>query len=61
MPATITFDALVNRFGEISAWQYLTEIEKASGFKPQASVPDPEARLAKALRAQDTAHYSKAA
>ena len=48
------FSQLVDRFGEISAWQHLVEIERAAGLEPQSLVIDPEARLARALCAQDT-------
>ena len=60
--SNLHFDALIERFGEISAWQYLAEIEKASGILPrQSSGADPETRLAHALHIQDmarTAHIA---
>jgi len=49
----MNFAHLVERFGEISAWHFLAEIEKAAGIRPQHSVADPEARLAHACFLQD--------
>lgn len=47
------FDHLVERFGEIAAWHYLAEIEKAAGILPRYLIADPELRLVAALHAQD--------
>jgi hypothetical protein len=47
------FHDLVKRHGEILAWHYLAEIERAAGIRPQHSVADPEARLAHACFLQD--------
>ena len=49
-----TFSYLVDRFGEVTAWHYLVEIEKAAHIRPQRSISDPELRLANALRTQDS-------
>jgi hypothetical protein len=49
----LTFEYLVEHFGEVAAWHYLAEIEKAARLQPQRSVADPEARLAYALHIQD--------
>lgn len=49
----LSFEQLIERYGEISAWHFLAEIEKAAGIKPQRSVADPEARLAHACFLQD--------
>ena len=60
--SNLHFDALVERFGEISAWQYLAEIEKAAGIHPRQSWgADPEARLAHALHIQDMARTAQVA
>jgi hypothetical protein len=48
-----SFSQLADRFGEIAAWHYLVEIEKAAGIYPQQHIADPEARLTNALRIQD--------
>jgi hypothetical protein len=58
----ISFDNLIVRFGEVSAWHYLTEIEKAAGICTSLSLDaDPEARLTLALQAQDMAHTPRLA
>ncbi len=51
---TFNFDQLVSRYGEILAWQYLAEIEKAAFLPSQQHIDDPEARLARALEIQDS-------
>ncbi len=53
-----SFSQLADRFGEVIAWHCLTEIERASGMRPQWQIADPEMRLANALRAQDAARSS---
>lgn len=50
----MTFEEMVDRFGEISAWQYLAEIEKAAGINPRYEIADPAVRLVYAYRLQDT-------
>lgn len=52
MPWNPTFGHLVDRFGEVLAWQYLHEIEKASHIRHPEFI-DPETRLANAIRKQD--------
>ena len=55
----ISFDNLVCHFGEVLAWHYLAEIEKASGILPRQSWgSDPETRLAHAQHIQDMARTS---
>jgi hypothetical protein len=49
----ISFEQLVDRYGEISAWYLLAEIEKAAGIQPKHENTDPEARLTFACRLQD--------
>ena len=49
----ITFEGMANRFGEIIAYHYLEQIERAADMQPQRLVANPEIRLAAALRAQD--------
>jgi hypothetical protein len=49
----ITFEGMANRFGEVMAYQYLEQIERAADLLPQRSVANPEIRLANAIRAQD--------
>ncbi len=49
----ITFEGMTDRFGEIMAYQYLEQIERAAHMQPQRSIDNPEVRLARALRAQD--------
>ena len=58
MPYTPSFSQLVDRFGPITALHCLVEIERAAHIRPQWSMPDPETRLANAIRAQDGAHGS---
>ena len=53
MPNHITFDLLIAHFGEVAAWQYLAEIEKAAHIQPRHLVTDPDARLAHACILQD--------
>jgi hypothetical protein len=50
---TFNFDQLVSRYGEVLAWQFLTEIERAASLRPQHHIDDPEIRLARAQEAQD--------
>lgn len=53
----LSFDNLVCRFGEVIAWYYLAEIEKAAGIATIQSFDlDPETRLTNALQAQDAVH-----
>lgn len=49
----INFKALIERFGEVAAWHYLAEIEKAANIKPRYDICDPEFRLEAAIKAQD--------
>lgn len=50
----LSFEHLIERFGEPLAWRYLEEIEKASAILPPPSlVLDPESRLAQACEKQD--------
>ena len=50
----LSFNNLSNKFGEIIAYQYLTEIEKAAHIRPSSMTGiAPEIRLANAIRAQD--------
>ena len=50
----LSFDNLCCRFGEVVAWHYLAEIEKAAGLRPHQSYGiSPETRLAYALSLQD--------
>jgi hypothetical protein len=49
----ITFENMAERFGEIMAYQFLEQIERAALMKPQRSIANPEIRLAHALHAQD--------
>jgi hypothetical protein len=49
----ITFEDMSLRYGEITAYQYLEQIERAACLKPQHLVDNPEIRLANALRVQD--------
>jgi hypothetical protein len=51
---TFNFHQLVSRYGEVLAWQYLAEIERAASLPPQHENDDPEARLAHAQRIQDS-------
>lgn len=50
---SLNFNELYKKLGEVGAWHCLAEIERAAGLKPQYDNSDPEARLARALRAQD--------
>ncbi len=50
----MTFEAMATRFGEITAYAHLEQIERAAGISPrQMTGVDLEIRLARALRAQD--------
>jgi hypothetical protein len=49
----MTFENMVARFGEVTAYQYLEQIECAARIQPQRFINNPETRLANALRAQD--------
>jgi hypothetical protein len=54
MSKNFTFADMASRFGEIAAYFYLEQIERAAGVSPIAMVGgDPEARLAKACYLQD--------
>jgi hypothetical protein len=56
----MTFDEMASRYGEITAYSYLAEIERAAGISPDVVMgQDPEMRLANAHRVQDAT--SKAA
>lgn len=49
-----TFEAMATRFGEITAYSYLEEIERAAGLVPALMTGiEPELRLANACRIQD--------
>jgi hypothetical protein len=58
MNDSIEFADLVSRHGEISAWHFLAEIEKAAGIRPRHYIADPEARLAHACLLQDQRRIS---
>ena len=50
----LSFQSMENRWGLAAAYQYLTEVEKASGIPSWAMADiDPEIRLARAIEAQD--------
>jgi type II secretory pathway component PulL len=49
----LTFNELIEKYGEINAWRFLAEIERAANIKPRHSLADPEARLAYACDLQD--------
>ena len=56
----ITFNDMATRYGEITAWHYLVEIERAARIQPQHYYnADPEVRLSNALRAQDAMKNEK--
>ena len=57
----MTFDDLTARFGEVSAWWYLAEIEKAAGIQPRHGIADPEVRLVYAFRLQDAKSHGSVA
>lgn len=51
---SVTFDRLVTNYGEVAAWHYLAEIERAAGIRPNhASYIDANQRLTVALQRQD--------
>lgn len=50
---TFNFEQLVSRYGDVLAWEYLAEIERAASLPPQQHIDDPEIRLAYALQVQD--------
>lgn len=52
--AAITFDEMSNRYGEVTAYDFLEQIERAAGISPRSmlGIP-PEQRLSVALRKQD--------
>jgi hypothetical protein len=53
--ANFSFEDMTVRFGEISAYAYLEQIERAAGISSVAMVGgDPETRLATACRIQDS-------
>jgi hypothetical protein len=49
----LTFEIMIIRFGEIVAYEYLEQIERAANIQPQRSIGNPEIRLANAIHAQD--------
>jgi len=50
----MTFNEMIDRFGEISAYANLEQIERAAGISPrQMTGIAPEIRLANAISAQD--------
>jgi hypothetical protein len=49
-----SFDQLIERYGEVTAWHFLAEIEKAAGMQPRHAIADPEARLKHAFQVQDS-------
>ncbi len=52
----ITFDEMASRYGEVTAYDYLEQIERAAGLCPRGMTGvSPEQRLAHALRTQDSA------
>ena len=53
MPHNPTFNDLCNRYGEIMALAFVSEIEKAAHIAPRHNVVDPQARLTYAYRVQD--------
>jgi hypothetical protein len=54
----ITFEDMAKRFGEVRAYQYLEQIERAADMQPQRSVDNPEIRLANAISTQDAIRAS---
>jgi len=51
----LTFQRLENKYGCAAAYHVLTEIERAARIRPSEMIGiDPEARLIRALRAQDS-------
>ncbi len=58
--AYFSFDYMIERFGEVLAWHYLAEIERAAHIRPYGYGIDPEARLQRAFRAQDEIAAAKA-
>jgi hypothetical protein len=62
MNSSFTFEDMASRFGEISAYSYLEEIERAAGIAVKYMTGiEPELRLANACRLQDarTAPHQK--
>jgi len=58
----ISFDQMSSHFGEIVAYEYLEQIERAAGISPRQMVGlEPEIRLTNALRVQDTSDMRLAA
>jgi len=58
----ISFDQMSSHFGEIVAYEYLEQIERAAGISPRQMVGrDPEIRLTTALLAQDASDIRLAA
>lgn len=57
----ITFSQIEDRYGEITAYAYLEEIERAAGLAPEIMTGiEPELRLVNACRLQDAkCHASK--
>ncbi|MER2520574.1 MAG: hypothetical protein ABTQ34_07795 [Bdellovibrionales bacterium] len=52
----LSFENLVERFGEIMAWHCLAEIEKAAGLSDRSICQgDPETRFTRACQIQDSA------
>jgi hypothetical protein len=51
----MTFQDMAARFGEVAAYSYLEQIERAAYILPQRFIDNPEQRLANALRVQDEA------
>lgn len=52
--ATLNFNTLVVRYGEIAAYGHLEQIEHAAGISPRQMIGiDPETRLANAICVQD--------
>ncbi len=50
-----SFDTMMTRFGEVVAYGHLEQIERAAGICPRKMIGiDPEARLAHAIRTQDS-------
>ena len=55
MNKNFTFEDMATRYGEITAYSYLEEIERAAGLAPELMTGiEPELRLANAFHIQDT-------
>jgi len=53
----VTFENMTSRFGEILAYSYLEQIERAAGLSPVGMTGTaPEMRLLNAIRAQNELH-----